>query len=83
MQIPTHRHGNFGISFRCFERFFKYVNTKEGILSKKRNGTYVLESTQLIGVDYLWKVSGIISIRHFECFLHTHFQINELTHQES
>lgn len=41
---------------RCFERFFKYVNTKEGILSKKRNGTYVLESTQLIGVDYLWKI---------------------------
>ncbi|XP_065055791.1 probable ubiquitin carboxyl-terminal hydrolase FAF-X isoform X1 [Rhopilema esculentum] len=41
---------------RCFERFFKYVNTKEGILSKKRNGTYVLESTQLVGYDYLWKI---------------------------
>ena len=61
-QLPTHRHGSIGFSFRCFERFFKYVNTKEGILSKKRNGTYVLESTQLIGVDYLWKVSGVISI---------------------
>jgi ubiquitin carboxyl-terminal hydrolase 9/24 len=41
---------------RCFERFFKFVNKKEGHLTKKRNGTYVLEDTNLIGFDYLWKV---------------------------
>lgn len=40
----------------CFERFFKYVNMKEGLLQKKRNGAYVLENTALIGYDYLWKV---------------------------
>ncbi|XP_057300867.1 probable ubiquitin carboxyl-terminal hydrolase FAF-X [Hydractinia symbiolongicarpus] len=41
---------------RCFERFFKYVNMKEGLLQKKRNGTYILENVNLIGYDYLWKV---------------------------
>ncbi|XP_066928951.1 ubiquitin carboxyl-terminal hydrolase 9X-like [Clytia hemisphaerica] len=41
---------------RCFERFFKYVNMKEGFIHKKRNGAYVLENTALIGYDYLWRV---------------------------
>ncbi|XP_065644318.1 ubiquitin carboxyl-terminal hydrolase 9X isoform X4 [Hydra vulgaris] len=41
---------------KCFERFFKFVNLKEGYLQKKRNGAFVLEHTQLIGYDYLWKV---------------------------
>eukprot|EP00794_Sanderia_malayensis_P010838 gene10838-11990_t len=47
---------------RCFERFFKYVNTKEGVLTKKRNGSYVLEKTQLIGYDYLWQI--ILNANH-------------------
>jgi ubiquitin carboxyl-terminal hydrolase 9/24 len=41
--------------FRCFERFFKAVNVKEGKLIKKRR-CYQMENIDLIGVDYLWKV---------------------------
>ena len=32
------------------------MNTREGHLSKRRSGAYVLEKTHLIGSDYLWKV---------------------------
>lgn len=41
--------------FRCFERFFKAVNVKEGKLLKKKR-SYQMENIDLIGVDYLWKV---------------------------
>ncbi|VVC40180.1 Hypothetical protein CINCED_3A020619 [Cinara cedri] len=40
---------------KCFERFFKAVNVKEGKLIKKRH-FYQMENIDLIGVDYLWKV---------------------------
>ncbi|XP_022160014.1 probable ubiquitin carboxyl-terminal hydrolase FAF-X [Myzus persicae] len=40
---------------KCFERFFKAVNVKEGKLLKKRR-CYQMENIDLIGVDYLWKV---------------------------
>lgn len=42
--------------FSCFERFFRHVNTKEGKLSMKRRGGYVMDDLNLIGVEYLWRV---------------------------
>lgn len=40
---------------KCFERFFKTVNTKERKLRKIRRN-YILESVDLIGKDYLWQI---------------------------
>lgn len=40
---------------RCFERFFRGVNIKEGKLVVKRRA-YLMEDLDLIGVDYLWQV---------------------------
>ncbi|KAM7302505.1 putative ubiquitin carboxyl-terminal hydrolase FAF-X [Ixodes scapularis] len=40
---------------KCFERFFKAVNSKEGKLVVKRR-VYQLEDVELVGADYLWKV---------------------------
>ncbi|CAG9771327.1 unnamed protein product [Ceutorhynchus assimilis] len=40
---------------RCFERFFKAVNVKEGKLKTKRR-TIMTDDPDLIGIDYLWKV---------------------------
>lgn len=40
---------------KCFERFFKAVNTKERKLRKIRR-SYMLESVDLIGKDYLWQI---------------------------
>ncbi|GBP31248.1 Probable ubiquitin carboxyl-terminal hydrolase FAF [Eumeta japonica] len=40
---------------RCFERFFKAVNVKEGKLKMKRRN-YLLNDADLIGLDYLWRV---------------------------
>ncbi|XP_014217217.1 probable ubiquitin carboxyl-terminal hydrolase FAF-X isoform X3 [Copidosoma floridanum] len=40
---------------RCFERFFKAVNSKENKLKIKRR-TVLLEDVDLIGADYLWRV---------------------------
>lgn len=54
LKIDPSTLNEFGL--KCFERFFKYVNMKEGLLQKKRNGIYILENTGLIGYDYLWKV---------------------------
>ncbi|KAF5307812.1 hypothetical protein FQR65_LT06684 [Abscondita terminalis] len=45
---------------KCFERFFKAVNTKEGKLKPKRR-TIITEDTDLIGLDYLWKVVTLCS----------------------
>lgn len=42
---------------KCFERFFKAVNSKEDKLKGKHRG-YVLDDDNLIGKDYLW---GIIT----------------------
>ena len=57
--------GGSVVSFRCFERFFKYVNTREGVLTKKRNGSYVLENTKLIGYDYLWQVRLFLILQNW------------------
>lgn len=40
---------------KCFERFFKAVNSKEERLKGKQRG-YVLDNEDLIGKDYLWRV---------------------------
>lgn len=40
---------------KCFERFFKAVNSKEEKLKVKHHG-YVLDDEDLIGKDYLWRV---------------------------
>lgn len=45
---------------KCFERFFKAVNTKEGKLKTKRRST-LTEDPDLIGLDYLWKVLTVCS----------------------
>lgn len=40
---------------KCFERFFKAVNSKEDKLKAIHRG-YVLDNEDLIGKDYLWRV---------------------------
>ena len=40
---------------KCFERFFKAVNCKEGKLIQKRRAT-LMDDLELIGLDYCWKV---------------------------
>lgn len=45
---------------KCFERFFKAVNTKEGKLKIKRR-SLLTEDPDLIGLDYLWKVVTLCS----------------------
>ncbi|XP_071949723.1 ubiquitin carboxyl-terminal hydrolase 9X-like isoform X2 [Antedon mediterranea] len=40
---------------KCFDRFFKAVNTKEGKLTPKRRA-YLIEDLELIGQQYLWRV---------------------------
>lgn len=51
--------GSFS-SLRCFERFFRGVNVKEGKLVAKRRA-YLMEDLNLIGVDYLWQVTTVVS----------------------
>ena len=45
---------------KCFERFFKAVNTKEGKLKPKRR-SLLTEDSDLIGLEYLWKVVTLCS----------------------
>lgn len=40
---------------KCFERFFKAVNIKEGKLKLKRR-VVLMDDVDLIGADYLWRV---------------------------
>jgi len=40
---------------KCFERFFKAVNCKEGKLIPKRRAT-LMDDLELVGLDYCWKV---------------------------
>lgn len=42
--------------YRCFDRFFKAVNSKEGKLVLKKR-VYLMDDVDLIGVDYVWRVS--------------------------
>lgn len=48
---------NMIVCFSCFERFFKHVNMKENKLIQKRRGGYMMEDLELVGYDYLWRVS--------------------------
>lgn len=45
---------------KCFERFFKAVNTKEEKLKVKRR-VLLTEDPDLIGLEYLWKVVTLCS----------------------
>ncbi|GFU01705.1 probable ubiquitin carboxyl-terminal hydrolase FAF-X [Nephila pilipes] len=40
---------------RCFDRFFKAVNSKESKLIAKRRA-YLMNDLELLGLDYLWRV---------------------------
>ncbi|XP_026874273.2 probable ubiquitin carboxyl-terminal hydrolase FAF-X isoform X1 [Electrophorus electricus] len=40
---------------KCFERFFKAVNCREGKLVAKRR-VYMMDDLELIGLNYLWRV---------------------------
>ncbi|MPC60527.1 putative ubiquitin carboxyl-terminal hydrolase FAF-X [Portunus trituberculatus] len=40
---------------KCFDRFFKAVNSKEGKLVLKRR-VHLMDDDDLIGVDYVWRV---------------------------
>ncbi|CAL1289008.1 unnamed protein product [Larinioides sclopetarius] len=40
---------------RCFDRFFKAVNSKEGKLIAKRRA-FLMNDLELLGLDYLWRV---------------------------
>ncbi|XP_073945007.1 ubiquitin carboxyl-terminal hydrolase-like faf isoform X2 [Choristoneura fumiferana] len=53
MMLPPNLLTHAGI--RCFERFFKAVNSKEGKLRVKRR-SFLLNDADLIGLDYLWRV---------------------------
>lgn len=44
---------------KCYERFFKAVNSKEGKLKLKRR-TFLMDDVDLIGTDYLWRVRRYI-----------------------
>lgn len=43
---------------KCFERFFRAVNIKEGKLKIKRRAV-LMDDLDLIGTDYLWRVSEL------------------------
>ncbi|CAL4062679.1 unnamed protein product [Meganyctiphanes norvegica] len=59
---------------KCFDRFFRAVNQKEGKLVLKRR-TYLMEDMDLIGVDYVWRVvlcgSEEIALRAIELLRET------------
>ncbi|ESN99989.1 hypothetical protein HELRODRAFT_176291 [Helobdella robusta] len=40
----------------CFERFFRFINLKDGKFYPKRRGGYFMENLNLLGVEYLWRV---------------------------
>lgn len=52
------------ICCRCFERFFRGVNIKEGKLVAKRRA-YMIEDLDLYGVDYVWQVGGVENFQWF------------------
>lgn len=58
MQLDPQLLSESGI--KCFERFFKAVNSKEDKLKAKARG-YVLDDEDLIGKDYLWRVITVSS----------------------
>jgi ubiquitin carboxyl-terminal hydrolase 9/24 len=40
---------------RCFDRFFKAVNSKENKLIPKRRA-FLMDDLELIGLDYIWRL---------------------------
>lgn len=50
---------------KCYERFFKAVNSKEGKLKLKRR-TFLMDDVDLIGTDYLWRVCSIAFVYFFD-----------------
>ncbi|XP_054272313.1 probable ubiquitin carboxyl-terminal hydrolase FAF-X isoform X2 [Macrosteles quadrilineatus] len=40
---------------KCFERFFKAVNSKEGKLKMKRRA-FMMDDVDLVGMEYIWRV---------------------------
>lgn len=50
---------------KCYERFFKAVNSKEGKLKLKRR-TFLMDDVDLIGTDYLWRVCNIAFVYFFD-----------------
>ena len=40
---------------RCFDRFFKAVNTKENKLIPKRRA-FLMDDLELIGLEYIWRL---------------------------
>jgi len=52
----------------CFDRFFRHVNLKENKLISKRRGGFFMDDLNLIGVDYLWRVTYLL----FLIFLFLH-----------
>lgn len=54
---------------KCFERFFKAVNCREGKLVAKRRA-YMMDDLELIGLDYLWRVRRFVATgAHKQMFL--------------
>lgn len=77
---------------KCFERFFKAVNTKEGKLKPKRR-LLLTEDPDLIGLDYLWKVVTLCSddiaaraielLREVSTNLGPHLLVSQLDYHET
>lgn len=53
---------------KCFERFFKAVNCREGKLVAKRRA-YMMDDLELIGLDYLWRVRTLVAEAALGAFL--------------
>lgn len=53
---------------KCYERFFKAVNSKEGKLKLKRR-TFLMDDVDLIGTDYLWRVRDIVKAYFFNIII--------------
>lgn len=53
---------------KCFERFFKAVNCREGKLVAKRRA-YMMDDLELIGLDYLWRVRRFVTQRQMFLFI--------------
>lgn len=50
---------------KCYERFFKAVNSREGKLKVNRR-TFLVDDVDLIGTNYLWRVSEAMVLAFFD-----------------
>lgn len=65
---------------KCYERFFKTVNSKQGKLILKKR-TLLMDDVDLIGTDYLWRVCVSLDIFYINInflFLLTCFMLSLL-----